>query len=104
MGILIIAEHDNSQLKPSTLNTLSAAQAIGGDIDILVAGNGCDGVAEQASKLGGVRKVLLASNAAYEHQLAENVAPLVADLGVDYGHVETYCSRARTKMRLRKKV
>ncbi|TNF07758.1 MAG: electron transfer flavoprotein subunit alpha/FixB family protein [Gammaproteobacteria bacterium] len=87
MGILIIAEHDNSQLKPSTLNTLSAAQAIGGDIDILVAGNGCDGVAEQASKLGGVRKVLLASNAAYEHQLAENVAPLVAELGVDYGHV-----------------
>ncbi len=87
MGILIIAEHDNSQLKPATLNTLSAAQAIGGDISVLVAGHGCDGVAEQASKLPGVSKVLLANNAAYEHQLAENVAPLVAELAGDCSHV-----------------
>lgn len=87
MGILIIAEHDNSQLKPATLNTLSAAQAIGGDIAVLVAGHGCDGVAEQASKLAGVSKVFLASNEAYGHQLAENVAPLVAELAGDYSHV-----------------
>lgn len=87
MGILIIAEHDNSQLKPATLNTLSAAQAIGGDIAVLVAGHSCDGVAEQASKLAGVSKVFLASNEAYGHQLAENVAPLVAELAGDYSHV-----------------
>ncbi|WP_461515650.1 electron transfer flavoprotein subunit alpha/FixB family protein [Porticoccus sp.] len=87
MSILVIAEHDNSRLKPATLNTISAAQAIGGDITVLVAGGGCAGVADAAVKIAGVSKVLLADNAAYGHQLAENVAPLVAELAAGYSHV-----------------
>ncbi len=87
MSILVIAEHDNSQLKPATLNTISAAQAIGGDISVLVAGGGCAAVADAAAKVAGVSKVLLADNAAYSHQLAENVAPLVAELAAGCSHV-----------------
>nr|WP_067297629.1 FAD-binding protein [Marinobacterium profundum] len=88
MATLIIAEHDNSILKPATLNTVAAAVAIGGDVALLVAGEGCQAVADQAAQVAGVSKVLLADNAAYGHQLAENVAPLVAELaktaGFDY--------------------
>ncbi|WNZ54341.1 electron transfer flavoprotein subunit alpha/FixB family protein [Microbulbifer sp. EKSA008] len=87
MSILVIAEHDNAELKGATLNTIAAAKAIGGDVAVLVAGSGCGPVAEAAAKAEGVSKVLLADNAAYEHQLAENVAKLVADLGKDYGHI-----------------
>ena len=87
MSILVIAEHDNAELKGATLNTIAAAKAIGGDIHVLVAGAGCGAVGEAAAKVDGVNKVLVADNAAYEHQLAENVAKLVADLGKDYGHI-----------------
>ncbi|RUO41702.1 electron transfer flavoprotein subunit alpha [Pseudidiomarina aestuarii] len=87
MSILVIAEHNNSELNPATLKTLSAAQAIGGDIDVLVAGDGCQAVAEEASKIGGVNKVLCASNAAYGHFLAENLGTLVAELGKGYSHI-----------------
>ncbi|WP_043316350.1 electron transfer flavoprotein subunit alpha/FixB family protein [Microbulbifer sp. HZ11] len=87
MSILVIAEHDNAELKGATLNTIAAAKAIGGDIDVLVAGNNCAAVGEAAAKVEGVAKVLVADNAAYEHQLAENVAKLVADLGKNYSHV-----------------
>jgi len=87
MAILIIAEHDNQSLKGATLNAVTAATQIGGDIHILVAGAGCQAVADEASAVAGVTKVLLADNAAYEHQLAENVSLLVAELGRDYGHV-----------------
>ena len=89
MSILVVAEHDNATLKPVTLNVLAAAKAIGGDVDVLVAGSGCKAVADQAAKIGGVAKVLLADNAAYGHQLAENVALLVAELGAKYSHVLT---------------
>jgi electron transfer flavoprotein alpha subunit len=89
MSILVVAEHDNAALKPVTLNVLAAAKAIGGDVDVLVAGAGCKAVADQAAAIGGVRKVLLADNAAYGHQLAENVALLVAELGAKYSHVLT---------------
>ncbi|WP_020412900.1 electron transfer flavoprotein subunit alpha/FixB family protein [Microbulbifer variabilis] len=87
MSFLVIAEHDNAELKGATLNTVAAAKAIGGDIAVLVAGAGCAAVAEAAAKVEGVSKVLLADNSAYEHQLAENVAKLVADLGKDYSHI-----------------
>ncbi|WP_160153713.1 FAD-binding protein [Microbulbifer sp. ALW1] len=87
MSILVIAEHDNAELKGATLNTVAAAKAIGGDIDVLVAGSGCGAAGEAAAKVEGVSKVLVADNAAYEHQLAENVAKLVADLGKNYSHV-----------------
>jgi electron transfer flavoprotein alpha subunit len=89
MTTLVVAEHDNAALKPVTLNVLAAAKAIGGDVDVLVAGAGCKAVADQAAAIGGVRKVLLADNAAYGHQLAENVALLVAELGAKYSHVLT---------------
>jgi electron transfer flavoprotein alpha subunit len=89
MSILVVAEHDNAALRPVTLNVLAAAKAIGGDVDVLVAGANCKSVADKAAAVGGVRKVLLADNAAYGHQLAENVAALVADLGAQYSHVLT---------------
>ena len=89
MSILVVAEHDNTELKPVTLVVVAAAAAIGGDIDLLVAGAGCAGVADAAASIAGVSKVLLADDAAYAHQLAENVAPLVAELGAGYDHVLT---------------
>ena len=87
MSILVIAEHDNTELKGGTLNTVAAAQKIGGDITILVAGENCRGVAEAAAKVAGVAKVLVADNAAYGHFLAENMAGLVSELAGDYSHV-----------------
>ncbi len=87
MSILIIAEHDNSSLKPATLNSVTAAQEIGGDIDILVAGSDCQAAAEQAAQVAGINKVLVADNAAYNNALAENVAPLIAEVGAAYSHI-----------------
>ena len=87
MSILVIADHSNSALTPVTLNTIAAAQAIGGDIDILVAGAGCGAAAEAAAQIAGVQKVLVADNEAYGHQLAENVAPLIAEIGKGYSHI-----------------
>ncbi len=87
MSTLVIAEHDNASLNPATLNTVAAAQALGADIDILVAGAGCGGAASAAQAVAGVRKVLCADNAAYEHQLAENVSLLIAELGADYDNI-----------------
>ena len=87
MSILVYAEHDNKALKADTLKTVAAAQAIGGDIDLLVAGHDCQSVVEAASKVNGVNKVLVADNAAYAHQLAENVSLLVTELAVNYQHI-----------------
>ncbi len=89
MSVLVIADHDNSVLKPATLNVVAAAAEIGGDIEILVAGSGCGAVAEAAAKVAGVAKVLVADNAAYSHQLAENLGLLVAELGKNYSHILT---------------
>ena len=87
MSILVLAEHDNKALNGATLNVVAAAQKIGGDITILVAGSGAQAVADAAAKVAGVSKVLLADNAVYANQLAENVAALVADLGKGYSHI-----------------
>jgi len=87
MSILVIAEHDNKALNAATLNVVAAAQKIGGDITVLVAGSGAQAVADQAAKVAGVSKVLLADDAAYANQLAENVAKLVAELGKGYHHI-----------------
>ncbi|WP_295461728.1 FAD-binding protein [uncultured Pseudomonas sp.] len=87
MAILVIADHDNANLFGATLNTVAAAQAIGGDIHVLVAGQNAQPVADAAAKVAGVSKVLLADNAAYAHQLPENVAPLVVELAANYSHV-----------------
>lgn len=87
MSVLLVAEHDNATLKPATLNTVTAALKLGGDVDILVAGQGCAAVAAAAAKISGVRKVLLADDAAYKNFLAENLAALVAKLGTGYAYV-----------------
>ncbi|WP_415903353.1 electron transfer flavoprotein subunit alpha/FixB family protein [Neptuniibacter sp. QD29_5] len=87
MTILVIAEHDNRTLKPVTLNTVTAAMQIGGDIHLLVAGSNCKAVAVSASEIAGVSKVLLADELAYEYQLAENMAKLITELGKDYDHI-----------------
>ena len=89
MSILVVAEHDNATLRPVTLSVVAAAQAIAedGGFDILVAGQGCGAVAEEAARIGGAGKVLLAEGPGYEHALAENMAKLVADVGANYSHV-----------------
>jgi electron transfer flavoprotein alpha subunit len=87
MSVLIIAEHDNESLNPATLNSVTAANVIGGDIHILVAGHNCVSVAEQAAKVAGVSKVLNADSSAYEHALAENVGLLISDIGSNYSHI-----------------
>ncbi|MDE1153543.1 MAG: FAD-binding protein [Micavibrio sp.] len=86
MGVLLIAEHDNNTLKPATLNAMTAAAQLG-DVDVLVAGQNCAAVADAAAKIAGVKKVLLADDAAYAHQLAENTAALVAKIGAAYTHI-----------------
>ncbi|QQC85915.1 FAD-binding protein [Acinetobacter bereziniae] len=87
MSILVIAEHDYKTLNGATLNVVAAAQKIGGDVTVLVAGSGAQAVADAAAKVAGVSKVLLADDAAYANQLAENVAKLVAELGKGYTHI-----------------
>ena len=87
MAILVIAEHDNQQLKPATLNTVNAASQLNQPISILVIGSYCQAVAEQASAVSGVDTVLVADNAAYQHQLAENTAKLIAELASDFDYV-----------------
>ncbi|MEA9995794.1 FAD-binding protein [Pseudomonas sp. 10B1] len=87
MTILVIAEHENGVVAPATLNTVAAAVKIGGDIHLLVAGTNVGAVAETAAKIAGVSKVLVADNAAYAHQLPENVAPLIVELASGYSHV-----------------
>ncbi len=87
MAILVIAEHDNAELKPATYHTLGAAAEIGGDVDVLVLGSGCQAVAETAASAAGVNKVLLADAEEYANFLAENVAPLIVRLAENYSHV-----------------
>jgi electron transfer flavoprotein alpha subunit len=87
MSILVIAEHDNQVLKPSTLSTLAAAAQIGGDVTLLVAGNGCAAAADAAAKASGVSKVLLADNPAYDHEIAENMAALIVSMAEGFTHI-----------------
>jgi len=87
MKTLIVAEHDNQTLKAATLNAVAAAQQLGGDIDVLVVGSGCQAAADAAAAIPGVASVLLADNAAYENQLAENVSLAVADVAAGYDAV-----------------
>ena len=87
MSVLVVAEHTNEQLKAATRHTVTAAAAIDPDVHVLVAGKGCRSVAEAAAKIAGVKKVLLADDAAYEHLLAENVAKLLMQLAPSYTHL-----------------
>ena len=87
MSILVIAEHDNQHLKSATLHALTAARQIGGEIDVLVAGSGCQSVATAAAAIPGVRCVRLADAPAYANHLAENLARLVVAQATGYSHV-----------------
>ena len=87
MSILVVAEHENSEIKAATLNTIAAGVAIGGEIHVLVAGEDCGGAAEAAAMIDGVTKVLVADSAEYAHGIAENLTPLVLSLADDYEHL-----------------
>jgi len=87
MGALVYAEHDNSELNAATLAAVTAAAAMAGDVTVLVAGHNCGAVAEAASRVAGVSKVLCADDAGLEHALAENRAALIVSLAGDYSHV-----------------
>jgi electron transfer flavoprotein alpha subunit len=87
MSTLVIAEHDNAELKDSTLAVVTAAGKLGADVHVLVAGAGCSAVADAAAKITGVSKVLQADDAALGNRLAENVAPLIANLAANYDAV-----------------
>ncbi|MDE8651629.1 electron transfer flavoprotein subunit alpha/FixB family protein [Novosphingobium album (ex Liu et al. 2023)] len=92
MKTLVWVEHDNASLKDATLAVVTAASKLG-EVHLVVAGAGCRAVAEAAAQIAGVGKVHLADNAAYEHGLPENVAPLIADL---MGHHDAFLAPATT--------
>lgn len=87
MTVLVYAEHDNQELKPATLATITAAGQIDSDIHVLVAGLHAQAVADSATQVAGVSKVLLADNPAFANALAENIAPLVVELAGNYSHI-----------------
>ena len=87
MSILVFCDHDNGQFGAATLNAVSAAQQIGGDIHLLVAGDTSGTIATEAAAIAGVANVLVADGAEYAHGLAENLAPLICDLASQYSHI-----------------
>ena len=87
MSILVVAEHNNQALNPATLNTITAAAKLGGDIDVLVAGHNCKSVADAAAQVAGVKRVIHADDAAYAHALAENMGNLIAHVGKSHSHI-----------------
>ena len=87
MRVLILCDHDNGQLSPITLNTVTAATQIGGNIDLLVSGDASGNVAAAAAKIAGIDKVLIAGDKIFENSLAENLAPLLQNLSIGYSHI-----------------
>ncbi|MDG1021847.1 MAG: FAD-binding protein [Emcibacteraceae bacterium] len=87
MSTLVIADHDNAELKESTLNAVTAAKEFGADIHVLIAGSGCASVADAAAKIDGVSKVLCADSNDYQHPLAEVIALLIVDLSSGYDQI-----------------
>jgi len=87
MSVLVIAEHDNSVLKDGTLSAVTAGLKLADTVDILVVGASCQDVAAAAAAVQGVGKVLVADNPAHQHQLAESVAPVIAEVGKGYSHI-----------------
>ena len=92
MSILVVAEHDNASLNSGTLSTLTAAQNIGGEITVLVAGENASSVVTEAQALEGVTTVLVADDAALANGLAENIGNLVSSIAGNYSHVLTPAS------------
>ena len=93
MSILVLAEHDNASLAAGTLNTITAATQLGDDVHVLVAGSGCDAVAQAAANVAGVSKVRVADDALYEHALAEPIADLLVSIAGDYSHIVVAASK-----------
>ena len=87
MANLVIVEHDNNEINAATLHAVTAAQQVGGDIDLLVAGENCGAVGEAAAKIAGVSAVKVADDAKFGHHLAENLATLIAEVASGYSHV-----------------
>ena len=87
MTTLVVAEHDNAGLKPSTLNTVAAATRVGGPVHVLIAGHRCAAAAQAAAQIHGVDKVRVADAPGYAHPLAENLAALVVGLAESYSHI-----------------
>ena len=87
MSILVIAEHDNANLKPATLNTVAAAKELNGEVHLLISGNSCQSVADEASGVEGISKILISDNTAYENQLAESTANLIKSVAGNYSHI-----------------
>ena len=87
MSVLVLCDHENGQLSPVTLNTITAATEIGGDIDLLVAGDISGNVVKEAASIANVNKVLAANDKIFENGLAENLTPLMESLSVKYSHV-----------------
>jgi electron transfer flavoprotein alpha subunit len=87
MSILVVADHDQTSIKVSARNAIAAAQRLGGDVHVLVAGQGCNAAAQAAAQIAGVAKVLLSDAPAYAHQLAENLAELVLSIAKSYTHI-----------------
>src|SRR5262245_41556555 len=87
MTVLVVAEHDNANLKGATLNAVTAARKIGGPVHLLVAGSGCAGAAAAAAKVAGVDRVRMVDAPHYAHPLAENIAALVVSLAEPYSHI-----------------
>jgi electron transfer flavoprotein alpha subunit len=87
MSNLVIVEHDNNEVTASTLHAVTAAQQIGGDVDLLVAGENCGAVAEAAAKIAGVSSVKVADDAKFGHHLAENLASLIVEVAPAYSHL-----------------
>ena len=87
MSVLVLAEHDNSAIKPSTINTVTAARALGDDVTVLVAGYECMSVCEEAATIVGVSKVLLADDPIYTNALAENLTLLLVSFAKNYTHI-----------------
>ena len=87
MSILVIVEHDNDTVNPATLNTVAAAQAIGGDIHAVIAGHNCSKAAEAVAAISGISKVIVSDAIENANGLAENIAPLLASMANIYSHI-----------------
>jgi len=87
MNVLVIAEHDNNEIKGSTIHAIAAAYQLGGSVDLLVAGLNCSIAATNGAKIEGIAKVLLADSEPYENQLAENIAPLIQQISNKYSYI-----------------
>ena len=87
MNVLVIAEHDNNEIKGSTIHAIAAAYQLGGSVDLLVAGLNCSIAATNGAKIEGIAKVFLADSEPYENQLAENIAPLIQQISNKYSYI-----------------